>query len=846
MEPDDDKTRTHIVLTKGTMVSHYRIVEKIGAGGMGEVFLAEDTKLDRQVALKFLPPHLCLDEECRKRFKREAQATAKLNHPSIVTIHEVSDFQSRPFIAMEHVGGSSLKEIIAKGVISLSAIIEMARSIVEGLSEAHKAGITHRDIKPDNILVDSADRPKILDFGLAVIEGTEHLTQTGSTLGTIGYMSPEQIDGKVVDERSDLFSFGVVFYQLIAGRAPFKRETATAVLKAILTEAPEPLARYKSDVTEEMQKVITKLLEKDPSARYQCATDLLVALESLDVHPTGSLSTKVEEDSKRKMIVVLPFENLGPADEEYFADGMTEEIISRLSAIRDLGVISRTSAMKYKNSSQSIKEIGADLGVDYVMEGSVRWNRRGKNSDRVRITPQLIRTSDDTHIWSDRYDRTLDDIFEVQSQIAEQVVSQLDIQLRNPERQILNAKPTENIDAYQVYLQGLDFVGRPDYAESDFQSAIKMFEKATELDPFFALAYANLSRAHSMMFFHGYDRSAERASQAKAAVDKAYQLQPELAEVHLVYGYYYYYCLEDFEQALAQLDKTQRELPHDSRVLALIAAIVKRRGRIAEAVQYYERAFELSPRDASLPHEIGCAYMTNRKYTDAQHFYDLSIALAPDQTLAYVCKSWNYWLSQADVNRGCETIGRMQEDTQRHAFYMYQARLFARDYEQALMVLAEAPVVFDEGQWMLSPKSMYEAYAYQRLGDSLKSEEKYNEAKEILEKEIRKRPDDNRPHASMGIVLAALGNAQDAVNEAELSVRLMPVEKNAVVGPFRIEDLAVVHTLLGNSEAAVEHLEYLLSIPCWLSVPILRIDPRWDPLRDDTRFQSLLAKYGGK
>ena len=288
MESDNDNTRTYVVLTKGTMVSHYRIIEKIGAGGMGEVYLAEDSQLDRKVALKFLPPHLCQDEDCRKRFKREAQAAAKLDHPNIVTIHEVSEFQNRSFFAMEHIEGKSLRELIGEKKLDLDKAVDLAAQICEGLARAHQAGIIHRDIKPSNIALDADGRAKILDFGLAAVQGSEHLTQTGSTLGTIGYMSPEQAQGKEVDHRSDIFSFGVILYEMITGRRPFERDNEVATIQAIVSAAPEPLARYKSNVPDDLQRIVSKLMAKDPASRYQHIDEVPVDLKAIDSNRVGS------------------------------------------------------------------------------------------------------------------------------------------------------------------------------------------------------------------------------------------------------------------------------------------------------------------------------------------------------------------------------------------------------------------------------------------------------------------------------------------------------------------------------------------------------------------------------
>jgi serine/threonine protein kinase len=313
-EFDNDPTRTHMLLSQGTMVHHYRIVEKIGAGGMGEIYLAEDNKLDRKVALKFLARHMANSAESKNRFIREAKAVAKLNHPSIVTIFEVGEYENRTFFAMEYVEGSTLKAFIKNDSLMLDKLIDTAIKIAEGLQEAHTAGIIHRDIKPANIIIDKANRPKILDFGLATISGVEQLTKTGSTLGTVGYMSPEQIKGQSSDHRTDLFSYGVVLYELITGRRPFESDTEAAILNAILNDLHEPLSRYKSGIPDELDRIMDRLLDKSPELRYQSASGVVSDLKRLDI--TGQLrpSSEVKIRGDRKMIVVLPFENLGPTD----------------------------------------------------------------------------------------------------------------------------------------------------------------------------------------------------------------------------------------------------------------------------------------------------------------------------------------------------------------------------------------------------------------------------------------------------------------------------------------------------------------------------------------------------
>ena len=307
-QPDDDKTQTHVVLTKGTMVTHYRIVEKIGAGGMGEVYLAEDTELNRKVALKFLPPHLCQDEDCRARFKREAQAAAKLDHPNIVTVFEVGDHQGRPFFAMQHVEGQSLRDHAKTKELEIEQVVNLAIQLCDGLNAAHDKEVVHRDIKPSNVVIDAYGRPKILDFGLAAVRGGEHLTKTGSTLGTIRYMSPEQVKGKEIDHRSDLFSLGIVLYELIANQSPFSRDNEVATGQAIVNDSPEPLTRYRTNVPEPLQVVVAKLLEKDPNLRYQSAAGVIPDLRQLRRHSDSNATPTIPVRGQRRnwMRVLVP------------------------------------------------------------------------------------------------------------------------------------------------------------------------------------------------------------------------------------------------------------------------------------------------------------------------------------------------------------------------------------------------------------------------------------------------------------------------------------------------------------------------------------------------------------
>jgi len=581
---DNDRTGSFIVLATGTIISHYKIINKVGAGGMGEVYLAEDTELNRRVALKFLPSHLCKDEDCRKRFKREAQAAAKLKHPNIVTIYEVSEFKGRPFIAMERCEGQTLRDVIKDDKLSPEKIIELVMQITGGLQEAHEAGIVHRDIKPSNIILDNRGRPKLLDFGLATVQGSEKLTKSGSTLGTVGYMSPEQIQGKDTDHRSDLFSLGVVLYEVIAGRLPFEGDTEATIMNSVLNGVPEPLSRYKSGVSGELQRIVSNLLEKDPSLRYQSATGLISDLKRL---AKDQLSNSVKEVS-RPSIAVLPFTNLSAdPEQEYFCDGMAEEIINALTRVEGLRVVARTSCFAFKGKNEDIRGIGRKLNVDHVLEGSVR-----KAGKRVRITGQLIKISDGYHLWSDKFDRDLEDIFEVQDEISLAIARELKVKLFGGEHEQLVKRPTDNIEAYNLYLRGRFFWNkrlRPDLFKS-----VEYFERAVQHDPEFALGHAGLADAHAVLSGYDYSMRKEHQMLAEKSALKAIELDDTLAEAHT---------------ALAQVKLNQ--------------------WKWSDAEREFTKAIELNPRYATAHQWYGLFLAEMRRFEQSKEHVALARELDP-------------------------------------------------------------------------------------------------------------------------------------------------------------------------------------------------------------------------
>jgi eukaryotic-like serine/threonine-protein kinase len=616
-KPEGEPTRLVVQLTKGTSVGHYRIVEKIGAGGMGEVYLAEDTELNRQVALKFLSPHLCQDADCRTRFKREAQAAAKLNHPNIVTIHEVNEFNGRPFFAMEHIEGQSLRELIKAKELPIERVIELAIQICEGLHKAHQSGIVHRDVKPANILIDADGRAKILDFGLASVAGTDHLTKTGSTLGTIGYMSPEQAKGEEVDQRSDIFSLGVVLYEMITSKSPFKTDNDAATLRNIIDHEPEPLARYKVDVPAELQRIVSKALAKDTDLRYQHADEMLADLRAIlqmanpaarSKKPTRNLLLAgggiliiaavvfgyfqllpKPASGTLKSIAVLPFEDMSPQkDQEYFCDGMTEELIGRLSNIRDLRVPSRTSVFLFKGRTLDIREIGDKLKVQTVLEGSVR-----KAGNQLRITTQLINVADGYHIWSETFDRELKDVFAIQDEIATAIADRLKFTPLGEEKAKLVKRPTANVETYNLYLLGEYFFYK--YNKGSFDKSLAYFEQAVAKDPSFALGYVGQALCHIDLYIDGFVHYKDSYPQAKAAVTKALELDGNLGKAHAALGRIKLFFEWDMAGAEREFKRAIEISPDNIECLNSYGLYLTIAGKCDEAIAVFMRVVDLDP-----------------------------------------------------------------------------------------------------------------------------------------------------------------------------------------------------------------------------------------------------------
>jgi serine/threonine protein kinase/Flp pilus assembly protein TadD len=682
----------------GRTISHYHITSQLGEGGMGVVYEAEDTNLGRHVALKFLTPALAGDESLLQRFQREARAASALNHPNICTIHGIEQFESDHFIVMELLDGESLADRIRRGPLGIDSLLTLGVQIVDALESAHSKGIVHRDLKPPNIFVTSRGQAKILDFGLAKIDKMANmrglalagnadselptavrpreLTQAGSTMGTVSYMSPEQARGQITDARTDLFSFGTVLYQMAAGVLPFQGETSAIVFDAILNRDPTPVNQVNPSLPAELNRIIAQALEKDRDLRYQSATDLKTALKrlkrDLDSSPSGRHATESSaiRHSASKLqdhsVAVLYFENLsGMKEDEYLRDGITEDITTELSKIKELKTFSRAMVLAYRDKSVTAGQVGKELGASYVLAGSLR-----RAGTRLRINAQLVDAATDFPLWSERYDREMKDVFEVQDEIAEKIAAALRITLSPQEQQALSAKPTEDLQAYDLYLRGRNYarqVGR-----QDLQFALQMYENAVALDPDFALAHAGLANVCAEYYYH-FERQQQWIDRAIAATQKASAKghdAPEIqcAEAWVMFadgrygeavdkirmalsrnpdhdgGYYvlgralfaagrYQEVVDIMEEALAHSGENYNITVPIHNALGALGKTDALKNYLHREIAIYEAHLKKVPEDARARVLLAGDYATQGRLEESKREADMAMALRPDDTM---------------------------------------------------------------------------------------------------------------------------------------------------------------------------------------------------------------------
>jgi serine/threonine protein kinase/tetratricopeptide (TPR) repeat protein len=636
----------------GKTVSHYRILEKLGQGGMGVVYKAEDTKLKRTVALKFLPPELTRDEQAKTRFLHEAQAASALQHHNICTIHEIGETpEEQLFISMDCYDGQTLKQKIASGPLPVEEALGLAVQIAEGLSKAHGAGMVHRDIKPANIMVTNDGIAKILDFGLAKLAGQARITKTTSTVGTIAYMSPEQVGGREVDSRTDIWSLGVVVYEMVTGQLPFRGEYEPALIYSILNDKPKPMSSLRDGVPRELERVVEKTLAKRPEERYESVAGLLADLRALSEEESDRLRVRrfgrqeaAETGQRKKSIAVLPFRSLSDSrDDEYFSDGTTEDIITQLSKVGELRVISRTSVMRYKHSEKSIPEIGRELGVVTILEGSVR-----RAGERVRIVAQLLDVQTDEHMWAETYDRDMKDVFAIQSDVAEKIAAALKAELSPVEKERIERKPTESTEAYNYYLKGRFYWNKR--RGDDLRTAIEYFNQAIEIDPRYAPAYVGLASGYLALPDYAGLPAKEVMPKAEAAARKALELDPTLGEAHAVLGAVRQH---EWDWAGAEIEYRRAiELnPSFPSVHHWYSQMLLFSGRSDEAEAEIRLAQELDPLSLIIGSLASGKPYYARQYDKAIEQFKKTLELDPNFAQAHLALGWAY-LQQSQFEKG--------------------------------------------------------------------------------------------------------------------------------------------------------------------------------------------------
>ncbi|MBI3861735.1 MAG: protein kinase [Planctomycetia bacterium] len=665
-------------LASNSQLGPYAIVSPLGAGGMGEIYRARDARLERDVAIKVVPEQFAQDAQALARFYREVRAVAALSHPNVVTIHDVGTDQGLAYAVMELLEGHTLRRRIAQGPIDWPEAVEIARGIADGLAAAHAKGIIHRDIKPENIFLTNDGSLKVLDFGLARLQTKTAKppsdaplleTQPGTLLGTVAYMSPEQVRGQLADERSDVFSFGCVMYELVLGRAPFLGPTVADTMAAILHESPAALSQSGRQRPAELDRLILRCLQKEPAGRFQSAGDVAVALRQVGQGVfTGAggsqqlLETAIYQETppsaapQAPSLAVLPFRNMSSDPEnEFFSDGLAEELLTALSKLHGLRVASRTSSFAFRGRNEDIRRIGEQLNVRNVLDGSVR-----KAGNRLRISVQLVTVADGYHVWSETYNRELQDVFAIQEEIAENIARALQVILSEKEKGGFKRAPTAHVEAYEYYLRGRQYFHQ--FRRQGYQFALQMFAHAIGIDPGYALAHAGIADCHSLLHMY-FDSNPANLEKADDASRKALELAPELAEAHVARGLVHT-LKKDYGQAEGEFQTAIRLDPTLYEARYFFGRAAWAQGKLVEAAQLFEQACQLQLDAYQAASHLAAAYVGLGRNADAQAAFRSAAAIAskhlelyPDDARALYLGA-TLWASLGESERALEWASR--------------------------------------------------------------------------------------------------------------------------------------------------------------------------------------------
>src|SRR6266478_3847459 len=801
----------------GQSIGHYQIESFLGGGGMGEVYLARDERLGRKVALKLLPEHLTEDETQLSRFKTEARNASALNHPNILTIYEIGAEGKRHFIATEFIEGITLRASIGCGRMNLHDALEIAVQVASALAAAHETGVVHRDMKPENIMLRPDGYVKVLDFGIAKLteqrpvpaldeSGTTAVLQTrpGLVLGTARYMSPEQTRGQTVDARSDIWSLGVVIYEMIAGIPPFHGETPSDCIASILTTEPRSLSAVVPGIPLDLESILQKALCKNRDERYQTISGMLADLRNLtaELEAEGSSpQTKARVESiiskikghkrgflltlaaavlvaaafaysfffvapaplpNEKSIAVLPFENRSEdKSNAYFTEGVQDEILTRLAKIGDLKVISRTSTGRYKNTSQKLSEIANQLGVANLLEGSVQ-----KTNDQVRVNVQLIRAANDSHLWAETFDRKLTDIFSVESEVAKAIADKLRAKLTGQEEQVIAAIPTDNLEAYDAYLRGLAYTLKTFSWPANHLGAQKYLREAVRLDPKFALSWALLSYVDARGYLTtNLQPTLALREEAWQAAETALTLQPNLGEALVAKGYYYYACLKDYDTAVRYFEQARPLLPNNSRIPESLAYVERRRGQWDRSESYFNEAERLDPRNVSLLTTHAGTYKMLRRFPEALRKFDQVLNITPDD-VDILAEKASIAQAEGDLPRAAALLAPLHpnaDHTEALETQVYQEILERRPAQiiprlKAILAKPDPALGFHNGAlrfWL--------GWAQDIAGDHAAAQESWRQARTELESFLKEQPENSTLIGDLALTNMGLGDKEAAL-----------------------------------------------------------------------------------
>ncbi len=872
-------------------LGNYQILEEIGRGGMGVIYRARQRHSRRIVAVKRILTYHADSQETLMRFRREAEAAAKLDHPNILPIYEVGvNEDGFPSFSMKFAAGGSLVDAAPALRNEPRRSMKLMAKVARAIQYAHNQGILHRDLKPGNILLDGRGEPLVSDFGLAKwLDRTSDLTHTMTIFGTPGYIAPEQASGPAAQltPAADIYSLGAILFHLLTGRPPFLGEHALAVVKQAAEKPAPKLRSLAPTLDRDLETICAKCLEREPSARYHSAGDLAEDLERwvegrhIIARPV-SAPARLWRWSRRNPaiagmaalvlalgtvigvmtwkgemagtpvtsgIAVLPFESLSPdKDDKFFADGVYDGVSTKLAKLADLKVISHNSVAKYRGA-RNTKEIGRELNVAYVLAGSVR-----REAGRIHLNVQLIDTRTDAHVWAQEYNQDLANVFETQSEIAQKVADRLGTQVSSAEKTAIQEPPTIDLVAYDAYLRAKDLVNGiavSTRAEEDLVLAVQLLDQALARDPLFFLAYGELAGAHDRMYFLGFDHTEARLKLSEQAIQSVRRLRPESGETHLALAQHYYWAYQDYDRAREELAAARRTLPNESRIPLLSGYIDRRQGNWEKSVAEMKQALELDPRDFSILQQISLTYEALHRYKEMASTLDSALTIARNDVPSRVRRAWVDAEWRADPKPMHMAIQAVLAEDPNAApvvvNWWLDLALRERDPAAADRALATMPIGGCYEENIPFPNSWCDGLVARLRGDEPAARAAFAKARIELEQAVRDQPNYAAGLCALGVVDAALGNKEDAIREGQRAVELTPSSKSAVEGAMFTQYLALIFAWTGDKDRAIERLAEAAKLPgSHVTYGYLRLHPLWDPLRGDPRFEAIVASLAPK